>query len=455
VVTGSLTVVAIRSAPGGVPLQLIDPVARFLLAVAVILLVCHLLGAALAALRQPRVVGEILGGLLLGPSVLGVVWASGRDWLFPAEVVTVVRLAAELGLVVFMFLLGCELPLRQVRQRRAAVTWVVAGATGLPLLAGAGVAWAGHELIAGPAHPAPLHVIFFGLAMSITAVPVLARILADLRLAGTPVGTLALTCAAAGDGVSWAALAILFGLSGAGGDPVVTIALAVALVAATVGIVRPVLAALIRRWEASAASLLPVLVAGLLGFAGVAQLVGLHPVLGGFLFGLVMPRESVVAAQVEGHLRGFAVTILLPLFFAAIGLHTSIGTVGGSAPAWWLLVAVLLVAVGGKLVGGAGAARLAGLPGRDALLVGALLNCRGVTELVVAAAGFQLLLVSPLGLTLLVLMALVTTALTGPLVRLVGPASGITGQTAVDYRTRASGAPATRVVTSTRAGRSP
>jgi Kef-type K+ transport system membrane component KefB len=255
--------------------------------------------------------------------------------------------------------------------------------------------------------------------------------------------------------VSWAALAILFGLSGAGGDPVVTIALAVALVAATVGIVRPVLAALIRRWEASAASLLPVLVAGLLGFAGVAQLVGLHPVLGGFLFGLVMPRESVVAAQVEGHLRGFAVTILLPLFFAAIGLHTSIGTVGGSAPAWWLLVAVLLVAVGGKLVGGAGAARLAGLPGRDALLVGALLNCRGVTELVVAAAGFQLLLVSPLGLTLLVLMALVTTALTGPLVRLVGPASGITGQTAVDYRTRASGAPATRVVTSTRAGRSP
>jgi Kef-type K+ transport system membrane component KefB len=420
VLAGSLTVAAVRHSPGETVLPLVDPLARFLLAVAVILLVCHLLGSVLAAWGQPRVVGEILGGLLLGPSGLGAVWAGGRDWLFPTEVVTVVRLAAELGLVVFMFLLGCELPLQLVRRHRAVVTWVVTGATGLPLLAGAGVAWAGHDLIAGPAHSMPLHIGFFALAMSITAVPVLARILADLRLTRTPVGTLALTCAAAGDGVTWAALAVLFGLAGSGGDPVGTIALAVALVAATVGIIRPGLAAVFRRWEASPAQLLPVLVAGLLGFAALAQLVGLHPVLGGFLFGLVLPRQPAVLAQVEGHLRGFAVTVLLPLFFAGIGLHAAIGTLGSSAEAWGLLVAVLLVAIGGKLVGGAGAARLAGLPGRDALRVGALLNCRGVTELVVAAAGFQLQLVSSRGLTLLVLMALVTTALTGPLVRLAG-----------------------------------
>ena len=418
----ALAVAVVAHSPGETPLQLADPVARFLLAVAVILLVCHLLGSALAGLGQPRVVGEILGGLLLGPSVLGAVWATGRDWLFPDQVVTVVRLAAELGLVVFMFLLGCELPLRQIRRHRRAVTWVVTGGTGLPLLAGAALAWAGHDLIAGPAHAAPLHIGFFALAISITAVPVLARILADLRLTGTPVGTLALTCAALGDGVTWAALAILFGLAGSGGDPVVAIALAVALVAATVGVVRPGLAAGFRRWEASPAQLLPVLVAGLLGFAALAQLVGLHPVLGGFLFGLVLPRESAVVAQVEGHLRGFAVTVLLPLFFAGIGLNAAIGSLGGSPGAWGMLAAVLLVAVGGKLAGGAGGARLAGLPGRDALRVGALLNCRGVTELVVAAAGFQLQLVSSLGLTLLVLMALVTTALTGPLVRLAGVA---------------------------------
>ncbi|MPZ26571.1 MAG: cation/H(+) antiporter [Micromonosporaceae bacterium] len=393
---------------------------------AVILAVCHLLGGLLARLGQPRVVGEILGGLLLGPSLLGAWWPAGSAWLFRSEVVTVVQSAAELGLVVFMFLLGSELQPGNLRRHRRAVAWVVTGAVGLPLLAGAGLAWVGLDLIADPVQPAPAQVAFFAIAMSITALPVLARILTDLRLAETPVGTLAVACAAVGDGVAWAALAGLLAVAGVGGsgDLVLTAALTAALLLATVTVVRPVLAAVVRAADARPSGslpLLPLLVAGVLGFAATTDLIGLHPALGGLLFGLAVPGGSAAVARVHGQLRSFVVMVLLPLFFAGVGLHTTIGSVGGSPAAWLLLVAVVAVAVLAKLAGTGAGARLAGLPTREALRLGALMTCYGVTGLVVAAVGFRYQLVNSRGLTMLVLMALVTTLLTGPLVRLFAP----------------------------------
>jgi Kef-type K+ transport system membrane component KefB len=423
-----VVVAVARLATGDPRLPAVDPLVRFLLAVAVIVCLCHLLGALVARLHQPPVVGEILGGLVLGPSVLGALWPSGQGWLFPSEVTAAVHMAAELGLVLFVFMLGCELRPGLLRTHRGAVPLVVAGAMGLPFLAGAGVAWWGRDLLTGPAHPVLLQVGFVGLAMAITALPVLARILVDLGLAGSRLGTLALACAATGDGIMWIALSLVLGVAGVGGvDPVLTTAAVGVFLVATLGYGRRALARAVGWAESRPAvsrHLLPMLVAAVLAFAAAAQLAGLHAVIGALLFGLLLPDGSATVKQARGQLRGFTMTVLLPLFFAGVGLETTVGVLGDSAGAWALFAAVLLVATATKLAGAAGGGLLAGLPAREALRLGALLNCRGVTELVVVAIGFQLGLVSATGLTMLVLMALITTAVTGPAMRLLGRSPG-------------------------------
>jgi Kef-type K+ transport system membrane component KefB len=426
---GCAIVIWSRVATDGTGLPAVDPLARFLLAVAAIVLVCHALGALVRLLWQPPVVGEIAGGLLLGPSVLGVLWPAGRAWLFPAESVEGLRAAAELGLVVFMFLLGWEMRAGHLSGCGMAVTCIVAGAMGLPFALGTGVAFIGGDWIGGPRHSAPAVVVVFGLAVSITALPVLARILVDAGMDRTPVGALALACAAAGDGMTWAALALVLGLVGTrAGDTVtaITLALAFVLVAAVFG--RSLMALVVDRLEARPATarlLLPVLIAGALAFAAVTQFVGLHPVIGAFLFGLIVPRGSPTGERVRDDLRGFAVIVLLPLFFARVGMQTSVGTLGSSGAAWLFFGAVLLVAVGGKVVGTVAGARLARIPGPDGLRLGILMNCRGVTELVVASIAYESGVINSFGFTILVLMALVTTMMTGPALRLLSDASDI------------------------------
>ncbi|AHH99646.1 cation:proton antiporter [Kutzneria viridogrisea] len=398
----------------------LDPVAGFLLAVAVIVLVCHLFGAAARRLGQPAVIGEILGGLLLGPSALGALWPQGWHWLFPAQSLGALGLAGQMGLVTFIFLLGSELRLDTLGGRaRRGTALVTAGAVGVPLLVGMAVALPAHDLVAGSSPNSTAYVVFFGLAMSITALPVLARILVDLDLQRSPTGVLALTCAAIGDGTAWAALTVLLAVTGVGGTgrTLTTVALAVGLVLVTLLLVRPLLAALVARADRNL--VLPVLAAGAIGYAATTQFIGLHAVIGAFLFGLAVPRDSPAVDQLRRQLEGFSVTLLLPLFFAGIGLSTSVGLLGGSAAHWVLFGAVLLAASASKFLGTSGAARLAGLPTRQALGLGALMNCRGVTELVVASIGYQYHLVNEFGLTVLVLLALITTALTGPLMRLI------------------------------------
>lgn len=401
----------------------VDPVAGFLLAVAVIVLVCHLLGALLRRLGQPAVIGEVLGGLLLGPSAFGAFWPEGWHWLFPAPALGALQLAGQMGLVTFIFLLAGDLRFDTLGVRGHRTAGLIAfGAMSLPLLAGIAVAIPAQGLVAGSSpHPAA-YVAFFGLAMSITALPVLARILVDLKMDRSPTGVLALTCAAIGDGTAWAALTVVLALAGLNGNDqmLTTLGLAVGLVLVTLLCVRPALAALVARAESGGGwqLLLPVLAAGAIGYAATTQLIGLHAVIGAFLFGLAIPRDSPAVQRLRRQLEGFSVTVLLPLFFAGVGLSTSVGLLGGSPAGWLVFGAVLLAASLSKFVGTAGAARLVGLPTRDALSLGTLMNCRGVTELVVASIGFQYHLINALGLTILVLMALITTALTGPLMRL-------------------------------------
>ena len=404
----------------------IDPVARFLLAVAVVLLVCHLCGELLRRCGQPPVLGEILGGLLLGPSLLGLVWPSARAWLFGPDVLVQLDRAAQLGLVIFMFLLGCELRTDQLRGPRV-LGAVVAGSIGLPMLAGMGLALLGAGSLAGTSSSRSGYVLFVGLALAITALPVLGRILLDLRMQGTPTGVIALSAAAIGDGVAWTVLAVILATSQVSGTGrmVTTAGLAVAFVLFVALCVRPALAVLDRSLgrrrgdgtDGGDQLLLAALVVGAIGCAAITQLIGLHPVIGAFLFGLAVPRRSVAVQQVGQRVQGFAVAILLPLFFGGVGLHTSVALLGTRPSHWLIFAGVLLAAIGTKIVGAAGGARLGGLPPGQALQIGALMNCRGVTELVVATIGLQYGLIGPLGFTVLVLVAVITTAATGPLMR--------------------------------------
>jgi Kef-type K+ transport system membrane component KefB len=261
--------------------------------------------------------------------------------------------------------------------------------------------------------------VFLGLAMSITALPVLARILADFRAETSFVGTLALISAAVGDALAWAALTVIVAVTGSGspGDVPVRAALVVALGLLTVFVVRPGLRLLLGRMPVGGRLVVPTLVVGATVFAAATDVIGLHPVIGAFLFGVAMPRDSAVLSWANAQLNGFAVGVLLPLFFAGVAMNTTFEAFG-MAGNWLLLVAALVVATGAKFAGATGGALLAGVNRGQAIQLGALMNCRGVTELVIATVGLQQGLINEFGYTVLVLVALVTTALTGPLARL-------------------------------------
>jgi Kef-type K+ transport system membrane component KefB len=420
-------VLAFALADPGSTVHQADPVARFLLAVALIITVSHLLGWLAGRLRQPPVIGEVLGGILLGPSALATWWPEVTGWLFTDEVVSALNMVAQLGLVVFMFLLGSELRLGGAATGRPAVTLVLVGSIVPPFLGGAGLALAGSGLFAGAAGDRAAYVVFFGLALAITALPVLARVLVDMKMETTRIGMLALACAAAGDGLMWAVLTLVLGLSGPGRITVTLTACAV-LALVLFLVVRPALRTLAARAARNGEGhqfLLPVLLGGALACATVTHLIGLHPAIGAFLFGTMAPRDSIPVERLNHRLQGFVLAVLLPLLFAGVGLVTSVGLLGTSPARWGLFGAVLFVAMAGKIAGTAAGARAARLGRRDGLRLGALMNCRGVTELVVAAIGYQYGLINAFALTVLVLVALITTAAAGPLMHLAGvPSSG-------------------------------
>jgi Kef-type K+ transport system membrane component KefB len=394
----------------------IEPITQFLLAVVAILLVCHLFGALLRRLGQPAVLGEIIGGLVLGPSVFGALAPTARTWLFPLHILSALDTAAQLGLIVFLFLLGCELRLSAIRRKRVVIGTVVGG-TALPFVAGVAVALLAGPAMAGVTGGATTHVLFIGLALSITALPVLARILVDLRIDRTDVGVIALTSAAIGDGITWVVLALITALAGASDSSQLLprLGLSVAFVLVMVLCVRPALVVLTKRIT-SDQSLIAALVIGAVACAALGQVIGLHPMIAAFLFGTLVPRNDTMARASE-HLQGFTITILLPLFFAGVGLNTSLGLIGANLRGWLLFLVVLGAAMAGKIIGAGGGARLAGVPRRPALELGTLMNCRGITELVVASIGLKAGLINTYGFTVLVLVAVITSAMAGIMMR--------------------------------------
>ena len=416
----------------------VDTLPRLFLQLVVILGACRLLGALGRRLGQTQAVGEMVAGIVLGPSVLGALAPVFQTWLFPQLLrveagtsavsvphpsMAILFALSQLGLVLYMFLVGLDLQLDQLAGRMRSVSMVSVAGIAVPFVLGAGVAllFIGEPLFF-PAGIRPLHaVLFTGAAMSITAFPMLARIIQEQGMAGTRVGTLALAAGSVNDIVAWCLLAML--LASLNARP------AIALLAIAGGalfalfmfvVVRPALRVL-SRWterdhEVSATTLLSVLLV-VVASAAVTDGLGLHAVGGAFVAGLVMPRGRL-AVDVRRQMENLTTTLLLPLFFVYSGLNTSILLV--NTPWLWMVTALIVgCAVAGKAGACSLAARAAGEAWREALAIGSLMNARGLMELIILNIGLQAGVIKPTLFTIMVLMAVLTTLMASPLFRLV------------------------------------
>ena len=403
-----------------------SPLITALLAVALVIGVAQLMGELADRIGQPRVLGDIVGGILLGPSLLGTLAPGISAWLFAPEVCSQLNLLAQLGLVMFMFLVGLELNPGLLQGRLPLASRISGVGVLLPLLLGLALAhgfeaWQPDLL---PGNHSMAGALFMGTAMAITAFPVLARILAERNLMDQPLGALAITSAALDDVVGWSLLAAVVAFSRSGSAlaalPTLlgTALFAVVLLVATAPL-RRLLERRQRRHQPPGQVLQTLIFSGAL-LSGVAtELIGVHLIFGAFLWGLAMPRNGPFREWLSLRIETVVLRLLLPLFFALSGLSTRIGSL--HTPALWLAALLLLaVAVGGKFLGTWAVARASGVPPREAQALGWLMNTRGLTELVVLNVGLSLGVITPELFTMGVLMALITTAMAGPLLNRLG-----------------------------------
>lgn len=398
---------------------------QVLLALAAVIVLGRLLGALLAKLGQPPVIGEVIAGILLGPSLLGWLcrpWTgSGASPLLPAEIEPALYLVAQLGIILYMFLVGVEFNDAVFRRLARSAAIISSASILVPFACGLGLAVGLQGRLAPPGTPLASFALFFGVSLAITAFPVLARILTDRSMQRTDLGILALSCAALADVKAWWLLAVVSGVVRSQVSSAWWIVvLSIAYVGAMLLIVRPLVAWLIHRSgeRPPSASAMGLVFAGLLLSALATEWIGIHALFGAFLFGVVIPHDSALAKKLSSGMEEVVTVLLLPAFFAYLGMRTQIGLVSGWA-SW--LVCGLIVAVaslskfGGTLV----AARFAGLDWRTSSALGILMNTRGLMELIVLNIGLDLGVISPTLFAMMVIMALVTTMATGPLLWLV------------------------------------
>ena len=395
-----------------------ETAALVLVDVALVLVVSGALRRVLGRLRQPPVMADILAGLVLGATLLGTLPGDPSDALFTADARSVLGALGEAAVVAYLFAAAARFDRTALGRERRIVGAVAAGSFAVPWLAGAGLAVAVHGAVAVDPPLVPF-ALFLGTALAVTAVPVLARIVEERRMAGRPAARIALAAAGAQELVVWPALAVAVAGTSSSRPAGLVLLAGLTSLAAVVALARLAGAALTRAPRAAA----PAAVLVLLGLAAAAtQLAGLHLFVGALLFGVALPAQTRDAALVvfETQPLRFAQSVCLPLFFALPALKVDVWALG--ADGFWLLAAVLSVAVTAKLGSAALFARRAGATRGDALTVGALMNARGLVELVVLGIGLEAGLIDERLFSVMVLMALLTTFATGPLVdRLTRP----------------------------------
>jgi Kef-type K+ transport system membrane component KefB len=396
-----------------------DVLLQLLVALTAVIVTGQVLARAFVAIGQPPVIGEVVAGIVLGPSLLG---PEVSALILPPTVAPVLGLIAQLGVILYMFLIGLELNAAQLRRRVEATVAISHASILAPFLLGAGLAVALYPRLSTSDVPFTNFALFMGVAMSVTAFPVLARILTDRGLARTELGILAIGCAAIDDVTAWCLLAFVVGIVQTRiGDGVRVAAATLAYVGVMFFAVRPVVARLTARWQGESLERGPVAVVfvALLLSALATEAIGIHAIFGAFLLGTVIPHESTVARTFTRQLEHVVTVVLLPAFFAFTGMRTRIDLL--ATPGEWLLCGlVVLVATLGKFGGTAAAARVMGLGWREAAALGTLMNTRGLMELIVLNIGLDLHVISPPLFAMLVVMALATTLATAPALRLLG-----------------------------------
>jgi Kef-type K+ transport system membrane component KefB len=398
--------------------------AAFFIAVAVVCVLARLLGMAAVALGQPRVIGEVVAGLALGPSLLGAISPAAADALFPEDIIPYLEVAAQLGLIFYMFLIGLELDPRQIGRRAGQIALISNASVAVPMALGIAIALPVYTLLAPDTDFLPF-ALFVGISMSITAFPVLARILVERRMLKRPIGAVVLAAAAFDDVTAWILIALgtAVAVSGSPFDVVVTIGLGVVFCVVMALGVRPLLARASTAYDEAGrtpSGWTALIFAGILLSAYLTEEIGIALIFGAFVMGLIMPRHAGLTEDVTRRVEDFVVILLLPLFFVVTGLRTNIGLL--DRPELWLItLALLAVALLGKLFGAALAARIAGFDGRSSAVIGVLMNTRGLTELIVLNLALEKGVISDALFAMLVIMAVVTTLITGPMLKFLDP----------------------------------
>lgn len=400
-----------------------DPLTGLFIQVILILMTARVCGAAARRAGQPAVVGEMLAGILLGPSLLGWLLPGVQQFVFPASSLGTLRLLSQIGVCLFMFVVGMELDLRQVRHQARTAVLVSQVSILFPYLLGIVVSLLLFSNLAGPRSTFVAFALFLGISMSVTAFPVLARILDERGLTKTALGSTAIACAATNDVTAWCVLAIVVAVAKAGsaGASVLNIGLVVVFVAFMWLWIKPWMSRGFEHAAAGGGTPGKGLIAGVLIFvfacALATELLGIHALFGAFLAGVAMPVAGELRESLRIRLEHFSSVFLLPLFFALTGLRTQIGLLGD--PSGWLVcLGLILVATLGKLGGAMVTARMTGMSWLDSISLGALMNTRGLIELIALNIGYDMGILSPRIFAMLVVMALVTTAMTGPLLSL-------------------------------------
>ena len=391
---------------------------KVLIALTVVIIVARLMGALFKHLDQPAVIGEVVGGIMLGPSLFGRIAPDAAAFVLPADAAPFLSIISQLGVILYMFLVGLELDLAVLRTK-ARITIAISNAGIIvPFALGVALAWAIHQDYAPPGVTLAPFTLFIGVSLSVTAFPVLARILSDHGLQRTTMGIVALTCAAIGDATAWCLLALVVGVTQAStGAAIVTILMTVVYVVLMLTAGRALMSRAVPRLDASISvgeqSLTLVLVAVLLS-ALATEFIGVHAIFGAFLFGAIIPHKSAIARHVRERIEDVVRVMFLPAFFAFTGLRTEIGLVQG-LDEWLMCLLIIAIATAGKFGGATLAAKASGLDWLDSAALGILMNTRGLVELIVLNIGLDLGVLTPRLFTMLVLMALVTTMMTSPI----------------------------------------
>lgn len=399
------------------------PLAILLGQIAAIIIVARFFGYIAGKIGQPAVVGEIIAGIVLGPSLLGLYFPEFAAALFPKQSLGNLQFLSQIGLILFMFVVGMELDLKVLRNKAQDAVVISHASIVVPFALGVGLAYFTYETFAAQGINFTSFALFMGIAMSITAFPVLARIVQERGLSKTRLGTIAITCAAADDITAWCILAAVIAIVKAGslGSSIFIILMAAGYVVIMLKVVRPFfkrIGDLHTSRENLSQPIVGIFFLTLILSSYATELIGIHALFGAFMTGAIIPENTKFRNVFIEKVEDVAVVLLLPLFFVFTGLRTQIGLLNDPS-LWSTCGVIILVAVFGKFFGSAVAAKIVGQNWKDSFSIGALMNTRGLMELVVLNIGYDLGVLTPEVFAMMVLMALITTMMTGPALDLI------------------------------------